>query len=65
MKIVGVNNLCDPAFFYLLISILALVIMALQNFGSDSIYCMGSYSCYVPSITLIFIIKIVYIIFWT
>lgn len=65
MKLIGFNDLCGPAYFYLMISIAALVIIAAQNFGSDSIYCLGSYSCYVPSITLIFIVKILYIIFWT
>lgn len=65
MKVIGFNNLCDPAFFYLLISVSALIVMGFQNFGTDSVYCLGSYSCYVPSITLIFVVKIMYIIFWT
>ena len=65
MKTIGFYNLCDPAFYYLIISIAAIFIMAAQNFGTDSIYCMGSYSCYVPSITMIFVVKIMYVLFWT
>jgi hypothetical protein len=62
---IGLNNLCTPALLYLAISALALVVMGFQNMGSESVYCLGSYTCDVSSTTLIFIIKIVYIIFWT
>jgi hypothetical protein len=62
---IGLNNLCAPAFFYLAISILALLAMLFQNIGNESVYCLGSYTCDVSSTTLIFVIKIVYVIFWT
>jgi len=62
---VGLNNLCSPAYFYLVISMLAIVIMGFQNMGNESVYCLGSYSCNVSSATLIFIIKIIYVLFWT
>jgi hypothetical protein len=65
MAIAGLRNLCTPAYVYLVISIIALVVMALQNIGSDHVYCLGEYSCDVYSTTLIFVIKILYVLFWT
>ena len=62
---IGLNNLCSPAYFYLVISMIAIVIMAFQNMGNESVYCLGSYTCNVSSSTLIFIIKIIYVLFWT
>ena len=39
--------------------------MLYQNIGNVNTYCLGSYSCAVSSTALIFIIKAVYILFWT
>jgi len=39
--------------------------MAVQNIGNVNMYCLGSYNCSVANTTLIFIIKAVYIVFWT
>lgn len=65
MKFKGIGPLCTPAYVYLVISVIALVVMLLQNFGSRSVYCLGSYSCDVQSVTVIFIIKILYVLLWT
>jgi len=65
MAITGLTNLCAPAYFYLVISLIAIIIMALQNSGNVNIFCLGSYSCDVSSTALIFIIKIIYVLFWT
>ena len=65
MAIAGLRNLCTPSYVYLVISMVALVIMILQNLGSINTYCVGSYSCQVSSTFLIFIIKTLYILFWT
>ena len=65
MAVVGLKNLCAPALFYLVISLITLVIIAFQNFGDENIYCLGYYSCPVASIYLIFIIKLIYVVFWT
>lgn len=62
---IGLNNLCKPAYVYLIISSVALIVMGFQNMGSDSVYCLGNYTCDVSSTTLIFVIKIMYILFWT
>jgi hypothetical protein len=44
---------------------LALVIVLFQNLGNSNSYTVGSFSCRVPSTVLIFIIKLIYILFWT
>ena len=65
MAIVGLKNLCAPSYVYLVISIIGLVVMAIQNYGNFSVYCLGSYTCNVSSTGLVFIIKLLYILFWT
>jgi len=65
MAFVGLTNLCPPAFIYLVLSGIAMIVMALQNIGSGDVYCVGTYHCTVNSVTLVFIIKIIYILFWT
>jgi hypothetical protein len=65
MAVVGLNNLCTPSYVYLVISSIALFIMIFQNFGNIDKYCVGSYTCDVSSTALIFIIKGIYILFWT
>lgn len=64
-SIAGLKKLCSPALFYLVISISAILVMYLQNFSSEKVYCLGSYSCNVPSVFLIFVVKLLYILFWT
>jgi hypothetical protein len=66
-------NLCGPASFYLTISLVTLVIMSIQNSGylqivgtgEKNVYCAGTYSCEVTNSGVVFIIKALYIIFWT
>ena len=65
MSIVDLKKICTPALVYCLISIFALFIMLFQNFGNRNIYCLGTYKCDVSSVTTIFIIKILYVLFWT
>lgn len=65
MAIVGLKKLCPPALFYLVISLISVVLMAFQNYGNENVYCLGTFSCNVSSVYLIFIMKLVYIIFWT
>tara|TARA_Y100000746_G_C15153109_1_gene305803 strand:+ start:145 stop:486 length:342 start_codon:yes stop_codon:yes gene_type:complete len=59
------KNLCTPAFFYLAISVVIFVVIAVQNFGNTSKYCLGEYECYVPNTFIMFIFKALYILFWT
>jgi len=65
MAIAGLRNLCTPSYVYLVISLIAIVIMAIQNYGNVNVYCVGSYSCVVSSTMLIFLIKLIYVLFWT
>lgn len=65
MAIKGLKNLCAPALFYLVISLITLVIMAFMNYGNENVYCVGYYSCDVSSVYLIFILKLIFILFWT
>ena len=59
------KNLCTPAFFYLAISVVIFVVIAVQNFGNTSKYCLGNYECYVPNTFMMFVFKALYILFWT
>lgn len=65
MKLTGLRNLCTPSHVYLVISMIALIIMGVQNFGNMNTYCVGSLTSSVGSTTLVFAIKILYILFWT
>jgi hypothetical protein len=56
---------CTPAYFYFIISIFAIVIMIFQNGGNTDMYCLGDYSCQVTSTYVIFLVKILYVLFWT
>lgn len=65
MATTGLRNLCTPALLYFLLSAVVIVLMALQNMGNSQVYCVGAYSCPTSSIVTIFIVKIVYVLFWT
>lgn len=60
-----VKKLCTPAYVYLVISVIAIVILMFQNRGNVDTYCLGNYECIVPSTALIFLIKFLYVAFWT
>jgi hypothetical protein len=61
----GIKNLCTPAFVYLIISVISIIAMAIQNYGNSDLYCLGLYSCNVTSIGIIFVFKVLYVLFWT
>ena len=61
----GAPYLCTPAYVYLVISVIALVVMIFQNMGSKQVYCLGLYECDTQNVTMIFTIKILYVLFWT
>jgi len=65
MNMFKTNKLCRPAFVYLTISLISLAFIALQNMSSCTKYNIGDYSCDVTSVFGIFIIKIIYVLFWT
>lgn len=58
-------NLCAPAKVYLVISVITLFFMWTQNIGSGSMYCVGDYGCEMPNKGVVFVLKVLYIAFWT
>ena len=60
-----IQKLCSPAYVYLVISTITIIMMALQNVGNTHSYCLGNVHCDTVNTVVIFTIKIVYMIFWT
>ena len=53
------KDLCAPALFYFVISMIAIFVLLLQNIGgSHTRYHVANFSCIVPSTIIIFILKI-------
>lgn len=65
MAIAGLTNLCLPSQIYMGLSFLILAVMVFQNMGNKDIFCLGEYSCSTSSKILIFVVKVIYILFWT
>jgi hypothetical protein len=61
----SLNELCSPALFYFVISIVGLLLILFQNVGNKNSYNLGNFSCRVPNTMMVFVIKIIYIVFWT
>lgn len=61
----SVNNACMPAYLYFYISVVTIIILAIQNIGNKHAFCAGPYECSVPDTTLVFIIQLLYVVFWT
>jgi hypothetical protein len=59
------KRLCAPALLYLGLSIIGIICSIFQNFGNKNIYKLASYSIKVPNNIFIFIVKIIYVLFWT
>lgn len=59
------SELCTPSLVYFVISLVGLAMAVVQNLGNKNRYSLGSFSCQVPSCMAIFIIKVVYVLFWT
>ena len=65
MEVVGLRNLCPPAFFYLILSVVIIAFMVVQNLMTGQNYCVGMQSCSSESVITIFMIKILYVLVWT
>ena len=60
------KELCTPAFIYFLLSVIGILVTVVSNFGGRSnMYTLGNISTPVPHSGLVFIVKIIYILFWT
>ena len=61
----GLKNLCTPAHVYLVISVMFILIAFFQNYGNTYTYCLGSNTCNVSNTYMIFVVKALYVLFWT
>tara|TARA_B100000927_G_C16439494_1_gene459149 strand:- start:667 stop:1011 length:345 start_codon:yes stop_codon:yes gene_type:complete len=61
----NIKQLCTPAFVYLAISLISLLIMLIQNFGNSDVFCIASYDCAVSSTIGVFVVHVMYIAVWT
>ena len=59
------KDLCTPALVYLVVSVVGLIVSAYQNMGNQNRYVLGTVSKPVTNTLLVFMIKIVYVLFWT
>ena len=59
------SQLCTPSWLYFIISMIGMIIAVIQNIGNNGVYTLGSFSMLVPSTILVFVLKIIYILFWT
>ena len=59
------SELCTPALVYFVLSFIGILISVMQNIGNNNMYSLGAFSCKVPNTTVVFIVKILYILFWT
>jgi len=58
-------NLCPPAIVYLAFSLLVLIILSVQNRLNTNTYCLGEYECSSGNNSLLLLIQILYILFFT
>lgn len=65
MTIKFIKKMCTPAYVYLVISVIAILALMFQNSGNEDVYCLGNYECPVPSTALVFLVKFLYVAFWT
>lgn len=59
------KNLCTPAALYFGISMVTIIIVLFQNLQNTHSYTVGTFTCRVPNTLLIFLAKVVYVVFWT
>ena len=61
------SQLCTPSLVYFVISFIGIALSVIQNIShkNNNRYSLGSFSCEVPSCISVFVIKIIYVLFWT
>lgn len=60
-----VQSLCTPALVFFVISVVSLFVMIFDNLENTRTYCVGNVSCNVPNTSMIFIVEILFLVFWT
>ena len=61
----SIRKLCSPAYVYLVISVIAIVVLMFQNAGNQNKYQCGDFECQVPNVGAVFLAKGLYVAFWT
>ena len=61
----SIKELCNPALFYFVISIIGLLMVVFQNMGNNRELIIGPSLLNVENSPVVFIVKIIYILFWT
>ena len=59
------SGLCAPSLVYFVLSMIAIGVMVLQNIGNSRNYNFANMSFLVPNTTLVFIMKVIGVLFWT
>ena len=59
------KDLCTPAALYLVLHLIAMTIIIVQNIGKEKELRIGDYECDVECTSVIFVVKCLWIIFWT
>lgn len=61
------NKLCPPAKFYLVLSIIVTGGVIIQNLvnGKPNEFCIGTAKCTTSHVLVMFLCKVVYVLFWT
>jgi hypothetical protein len=59
------KTLCPPSLLYFSFSLIGLFIISLQNLFDSKKYVLGNFYSIVPSTFIIFVIKFIFIVFWT
>ena len=60
-----VKDLCTPALIYLVISAFTILSILFQNVGNTNKYCVGDFECPTKDLPMVFIVKVLYVAFWT
>tara|TARA_Y100001970_G_C13932178_1_gene698847 strand:- start:488 stop:811 length:324 start_codon:yes stop_codon:yes gene_type:complete len=62
----NIKKLCTPASIYFLMSMIAFLIILVQNLGGEmNVLCVGDYKCDIGNVFVGLIMNLIYIIFWT
>ena len=60
-----IKKLCTPAFLYFTLSVFSLIIMIIQNFSNTNTFCLGTFNCDIPDTKMVYLTKVLYIVFFT
>ena len=61
----AIRALCSPAYIYLIISIIAIIVAMFQNAGRTRTYTFCGYTMNVDNTGIIFLIQGIIVVFWT